>query len=396
MPFMSGRAPFPTAVALIGALLALPLVSVAGPKAQETFQSIHSFSNDGSRQSGGASPSGPMIQAPDGLFYGVATSGGKYGLGTLYRMAPTGATTTLISFNAQTGTAPRGPLTLGRDGMLYGVTSAGGNCDVCGTIFRLSKNGKFKVLHKMRRLEDGASPNGGLVQTADGSFYGAAYSGGEWGFGTVFRLSPDGKVQRQASFYGAFGAYSPRAGLLLASDGAMYGTGDGGLGGWGAVFRFEPGVGVTGNVSLDRYTGSAPASRLVEAPDGLLYGTTPYNGPNTDGGPGYGTIYRVSKQLNAVELFVSFDGTSGKRPYAGLALASDGNFYGSAAEGGDSNMGTLFRVTPGKQLSVMHTFRGYDGAFPIDEVMQGRDGLLRGTTNTGGLDDVGTVFTAVP
>lgn len=381
-------------------LLCLSLTTpanAAGQPPEEAFQSVHVFTNSRSPASGGASPDGQMIQASDGLFYGVSRAGGKFGLGALYRMTPDGTTTTLVSFNATTGTAPRGPLTLGRDGNLYGVTSAGGNCDICGTAFRLSKKGKFKILHRFSGTEDGAAPNGGLVQTADGNFYGTTHDGGEWRAGGIFRMTPDGTVTREASFYGLLGAYFPRAGMVLASDGALYGTGAGGEGGWGAVYRFEPGVGVTWGASLDRYTGASPASRLVQGADGYLYGTASSYGPNTGGLTGNGTIFRFLP-FGRIEVFVAFDGTSGKKPIAGLTLGADGNFYGAAYEGGDSNMGTLFRVTPSRQLSVMHTFRGGgDGGHPLDPPVQGQDGWLMGTTSTGGSgDNVGTAYKAAP
>jgi uncharacterized repeat protein (TIGR03803 family) len=80
-----------------------------------------------------------------------------------------------------------------------------------------------------------------------------------------------------------------------------------------------------------------------------------------------------------------FDGVDGDGPYAGLVLASDGNFYGTTSDGGPGfGAGTIFRMTPGGAFETLHTFHGNDGASSGAPLIQGADGALYGTTEFGG------------
>lgn len=91
---------------------------------------------------------------------------------------------------------------------------------------------------------------------------------------------------------------------------------------------------------------------------------------------------------------VTFDGTNGANPKAGLIQASDGNFYGATANGGTNKSGTVFRLSAdGITLSTLYSFTGGDdGANPLATLLQGRDGNLYGTASSGGASNVGTVF----
>jgi uncharacterized repeat protein (TIGR03803 family) len=89
---------------------------------------------------------------------------------------------------------------------------------------------------------------------------------------------------------------------------------------------------------------------------------------------------------------VSFTGTNGSSPYAGLSLGNDGAFYGSTYSGGNSNLGTVFRMTTDGTLTTLANFVGTNGAYPQADLALGQDGALYGTTYNGGIDDYGTVF----
>jgi uncharacterized repeat protein (TIGR03803 family) len=111
----------------------------------------------------GSAPSGGLIQATDGNFYGTTRSGGIHGGGTIFKITPTGIFTTLYSFCAQgpsctDGEMPGGGLIQAGDGNLYGTTQLGGasaNCvEGCGTVFKLDvglapttkSNSRFRAL----------------------------------------------------------------------------------------------------------------------------------------------------------------------------------------------------------------------------------------------------------
>ena len=140
-----------------------------------------------------------MIQATDGNFYGVTISGGAIdstgctgGCGTVFKITPDGVLTTLHKFCEETscpdGNDPAASLTQASDGNLYGTTFMGGNGE--GTLFRITTSGEFTTLYTFCSLtycEDGASPRAPLVQASDGTLYGTTSSFyNNYGFGTVF------------------------------------------------------------------------------------------------------------------------------------------------------------------------------------------------------------------
>jgi uncharacterized repeat protein (TIGR03803 family) len=132
----------------------------------------------------GAQPVGNTILASDGNFYGVTLGGGTAGLGTVFRLTPSGALTTLYSFqgSASDGSHPSASLIQANDGYLYGVTSEGGAAGV-GALFRVSLAGEEAVVHSFSD-----TPAGGLMQGSDGGLYGMTSRGGISGNGTVFQL----------------------------------------------------------------------------------------------------------------------------------------------------------------------------------------------------------------
>jgi uncharacterized repeat protein (TIGR03803 family) len=98
-------------------------------------------------------------------------------------------------------------------------------------------------------------------------------------------------------------------------------------------------------------------------------------------------------QTVVVNSLVSFNGVNnGDHPYAGLTLAGDGNFYGTTEDGGSSNYGTVFKMTPGGTLTTLVSFAGTNGEYPVSGLTLGNDGKLYGTTYQGGSNNDGTVF----
>lgn len=156
----------------------------------------------------GFMPRGPLVLGSDGNFYGTTESNGPNNAnGTLFKVTPTGSFTTLHIFCSQTGCAdgvlPNGGLIQANDGNFYGTTNGGGNnltaCNFsagCGTIFKITPAGALTTLYAFD-FSDGLNPSAGLVQGTDGTFYGTTTAGGSiintcnqaLGCGTVFSLS---------------------------------------------------------------------------------------------------------------------------------------------------------------------------------------------------------------
>jgi len=122
--------------------------------------------------------------------------------------------------------------------------------------------------------------------------------------------------------------------------------------------------------------GALPYAGLVQASNGSFYGTA------ADGGGSEGTVFELTSfgQYTPIYTF----GTDGGFPVAGLVQASNGNFYGVASTYGQYGCGTLFEVTPSGGFTLLHTFDGGDGCYPQATLVKGSDGNLYGTAAAGG------------
>jgi uncharacterized repeat protein (TIGR03803 family) len=274
----------------------------------------------------------------------------------------------------------QGVMAQGRDGDLYtGSRDEWTGSD--GTVFKMTPAGKLTVLHLFDGT-DGDDPSGGLTLGTDGMFYGATPGGGLYSYGTVFKMTPSGELTTIHNFTGGDDGGYPMAPPIEASDGNFYGTTSygGATGNIGTIYRVTPSGVLTTLNSFGLSSSSAgdyANGPLVQGTDGFLYGTTHYGGPDD-----LGTIFSASPLTGQITTMFSFDGTNGGNPLAALIQASDGNFYGTTA--GVSNGGTAFRISAGGEFTVLHTFTGRsDGANPVGGLTQATDENLYGTSTFG-------------
>lgn len=212
----------------------------------------------------------------------------------------------------------------------------------------------------------------------------------------------------------------PVAGLVLDSKGNIYGTtSSGGSYGNGTVFRLSPGVGGTWKQSLlysfptvNPKAPWGPFSSVTLDSVGNLYGTTYYGGSSTGAGTcqsGCGTVYRLTPTTKGAwketTLYSFKGGKDGAGPSAGVTFDSRGNLYGTTAFGGGTyNSGTVFRLTPTTtgpwKETILHAFTGSniggDGSGPQDAPTLDQFGNIFGTTLAGGVLGTGTVFELSP
>jgi uncharacterized repeat protein (TIGR03803 family) len=220
-----------------------------------TLTTIHSFD-----ETDGEFPYGALAQGADGNLYGTTIAGGATdnGLaGTVFQITPGGTLTTLHSFcsgsGCPDGANPYAGLVQGTDGNFYGTTEGGGSLTPYGTVFRITPGGALTTLHVFN-YTDGASPYGGLLQASDGNFYGTTSDGGVncggYDGGTIFRITPSGTLTTLYKFCSEPGSdgWYPVAALIQATDGNLYGTTEYGPGnpGDGTAFRLSPGVPAVG------------------------------------------------------------------------------------------------------------------------------------------------------
>jgi len=334
-----------------------------------------------------------LAQGVDGNLYGTAENGGAYSDGILFRATLQGAIR-IYSFgngNANGG-MPYAGLVLGNDGNFYGTTTNGGNG--FGTVFKVNPQGTLTTIHlfcaQPPYCEDGGQPWAALIQGADGSFYGTAVEYGVNHGGTVFKINPAGTVTPLYSFCAmpnCIDGESPAAPLIQATDGNFYGTTSMGgnpicgPNGCGTVFRITPGGKLTTLHSFSSTDGYYPVAGLIQASDGNLYGAT-----SSGGGGGNGTIFKIT-QTGGFETLYSFcaqpNCTDGSGPYATLIQATDGNLYGTTSGGGVNGDGTVFSIGLNGALTTLHSF-DETVAIPYGGVVQHTDGTFYGTTFEGG------------
>lgn len=272
-----------------------------------------------------AGPVGELIQATDGGFYG---DGGLDGGGmALYRITSSGTYTELASWDLSTAGHPYSGLIQATDGSLYGTSSLGGtgtNCDDgCGTVFKIKNNGKMVTLHSFNAT-DGANPVAGLVQAADGNFYGATpYGGSNVGncqlvypysqCGTLFEITRTGVLTTLYDFCpqaNCLDGVGPFGTLIQATDGNLYGTTDLAGASSGTIFQWNP-TAQTFSILYNFPYNSGSLAGLVEATNGKLYGTNASGGNSPNCPYGCGAIFGFDIGLHPFVRPVAYSGKVG-------------------------------------------------------------------------------------
>jgi len=305
---------------------------------------LHSFYLDGEF------PLAPVLMDASGNLYGTLSNGNRKKCGSggcVFKLAPDGTETTVYSFKkpAVDGHTPLAGLISDSDGNLYGTTVEGGGrrCSQnCGTVFKITPDGTETILHVFGSQGDGALPQAGLIMDASGNLYGTTWSGGAhgFGFGTVFKLAPDGTETILHSFAGASDGAQPVAGLIADNLGNLYGTASigGGTGcrgneGCGAIFKLAPeGTATILHAFQGGSDGANPVAGLTADSAGNLYGTTLRGGGTGCAKQlGCGTVFKFSQGTGLVTVIHAFDRRHGFAPYGALLMDEKGNLYGTAA-----------------------------------------------------------------
>lgn len=381
----------------------------------QTFTSLYSFCSQ-TNCADGDDVSAPLVQGTDGNLYGETVFGGSIGTsncgssgcGTIFKMTPQGTFTTLYTFclsSCTDGAGPSGGLVLATDGNFYGLTDGGGTNNG-GTAFKITPAGKLTTLHSFDHT-DGWPQGSGLIQAANGSFYGTTYFGGAYGQGTVFEITPSGTFTSLYSFCASAGCPDGDLpnGLIQAADGNIYGTTYGGgdtdncnaASTGGTFFQLTPTGTPTTLAVFCRPTGYFPNSTLVQAANGNFYSTTAAGGDSTH--VDQGTVYEMTPTGSITSLYsfcLQTDCPDGKTPI-GIALGTDGNLYGTTELANATQKGTIYEITPAGQLTTFHFFTATNGNFlggssPIGPMLLHTNGTFYGLTSAGGKHGIGTIF----
>jgi len=364
---------------------------------------LHNFSNaDGNKPTS-------VLLAPDKTVYGVTVLGGggvdSTGRGVLYRIDPQGRFSILHAFtDVPDGSIP-GRLIFGPDGSIYGLTASGGKNLSGGTVYRIDSAGHYKTIHSFNPLKEGGAPDF-LLFGKDGNFYGTAGLAGvpqkncqnHGAHGTLFRMTPDGKVKRLHTFCEEIDGSGPNS-VVEGSDGFLYGTcaqnGPNGQNlGAGTFWRAS----YTGKLTLlhvfTQYPEPAQPNGVLQAADGFFYGTSNGGGMDLEG-----TIFRAGTDgtITVLHNFTN-SGLTGNDPESNFILADDGFFYGTTAKGGvpfndPDRSGTVYRADTQGTVKLLHTFTIDDGmTATAPPARDPETGDLYATAIRGGDHSFGTVI----
>jgi uncharacterized repeat protein (TIGR03803 family) len=424
---------------IVTAVVACGFAMVNSAVGQTSDTVIYSFCDNFPACPDGAFPYGGLAISPSGDLYGTTYGGGGgegcngSGCGSVFRLRRTSVSATngwtekvLHGFYSfpNDGFFPYAGVTLDHAGNVYGTTIQGGNsnssCNTasCGVVFELTPSAGDEwtetILYAFCSAEgcsDGVGPVGNLIFDAAGNLYGTTGTGGTvqqhctYGCGTVFELSPGAhgswteKVLYRLSY--AKGA-NPLASLVFDSAGNLYGTtAQGGVNGIGTVFELTPGSnGTWTETTLHMFNttdGRVPQSSLIIDGAGNLYGTTFLGG--TGAGCiysyGCGTVFEVSPGPNGTwseQVLYNFCSDTfcadGANPWGGLVAGANGVLYGTTDNGGDNNVGVLFKLTFNTTWneSLVYNFgtTNYDSFNSQAGLIVDAQGNLYGTGEAGG------------
>jgi uncharacterized repeat protein (TIGR03803 family) len=322
-------------------------------------------------------PSGGLVTDSAGNLYGATSQGG----GSVYELAPNASGSYTqpglwSGFSGSNGQYPIGQLIIDGQGDLFGTTQSGGDANGDGTVFELLPNGSGgyteSVIYSFAGgTSDGSTPEAGLLVDSQGDLFGTTERGGDAnGDGTVFELTPNGGGYTESVIYSFAGGTAdgakPYAALISDSRGDLFGTtSSGGTGGNGVVFELIPGGGGYSEVVLHSFSGgtsdgASPFDRVLADSQGNLYGTT-----SSGGARGYGVVFELTPGAGGYteSVLYSFLGDAiGANPYAGLIADAQGDLFGTTQFKGSWGYGTVFELIPdgsGGYIALsLHSFAG--------------------------------------
>lgn len=305
----------------------------------------------------GWAPRGLLTLDKQGNFYGTTSMGGANsyhvprGDGIAFKLSPDGTETTLYNFGVDStdGIQPVSGMVLDAGGNLYGTAYIGG-LYTWGTIFRLTPEGEETVLHDFANdTTDGGNPWASPIMDSKGNLYGTTryggYPTGIIGGGTVYEVTSEGSYKVLHIFNTLGDGAFPTSGLTLDGQGNLYGaTYFGGTNGAGAVFKLSPGSNgswdetILYNFAKEASSCQNAFSNVLLDSKGNLYGTT------TNGGAwGGGCAYKISPAEKLTVLHAFGEGVDGAGPDGNIVF-SQGNLYGTTTAGGEYSEGTVFEI----------------------------------------------------
>jgi uncharacterized repeat protein (TIGR03803 family) len=347
----------------------------------------HSF---GSNVNDGLNPAGELVEAANGKLYGMTTSGAPNGGGIIYEFDPgTNVYISKYEFDPNVGAFPAGALAAASNGNLYGLTVSGNNNQ--GMIFEYAAGATS--INVVAEFDDtnGGFPAGTLTET-NGKLYGITNSGGDNFNGVIFEFDPTtSTITKKFDFDGSNTGGSSQGSLALSPSGKLYGmTSFGGANDVGTLFEYDILTNTfTKRIDFDRTTGLPGYGTPFFTPDGKMHGIMTTGGTNNTG-----LMFEYDPTTNAFDNKLSFMGApDGRNPSNALTLATNGKFYSVTLQGGTDDYGTIYEFDPATfTFTKKVDFTKSNGSFPNGAMVAAPNGKLYGTTQRGGSNDGGVIY----
>lgn len=341
-----------------------------------------------------------FAQAPE--FWGMTRVGGEFNAGTIFKTDENGNTQSVeYSFTQNEGKHPNSNrLCQANNGKFYGMSTEGG-ADRFGVLFEYDPITKVYIKMVDFGTTNGAYPYGGLLLASNGKLYGTASQGGAIGYGILFEYDTETHAHTiKADFNGKSNGRYPLGTLLQASNGKLYGTTSGGgitqddfNQGNGTLFEYNIETSTLTKLAdfVSDSSGATPGG-LIEVANGKLYGVARQGGHESNGNLGDGVLFEFDILDSALVPRVYFDNINkGKTPHGGLLEATNGKLYGTTFFGGTNGEGVLFEYDVDTEVyTKKHNFDGGEmGENPKSSLIQLSDGKILGTTQSGGVETYG-------
>ena len=292
-------------------------------------------------RSDGGHPESAVLIAADGSLYG--TTYPEYA--TLYRLTPAPNPPVLSPWNITTlyflgGVGALGELVFDAHGNVYGTIASGGAYSL-GAIYQWTGS-SFNLLYSPQHSSDPWAPEEGITFDQSGNLYGTFSDGGPYQSGAIYELSPSQQGWQEQILYNfPEGGYAPVSGLIIDSQGNLYGRKA------GRIFELTHYIGYW-DITWIYDTGSGGIDRLVMDSAGSLYGTAAANGAY-----GMGSVFKLTPSHGGWTYTSLHDFcpsspscTDGAQPLSNVVFDANGNLYGTASAGGAYGYGVVWEITP--------------------------------------------------
>ncbi|WP_109831303.1 choice-of-anchor tandem repeat GloVer-containing protein [Reichenbachiella versicolor] len=330
---------------------------------------------------------GSLIEGSNGKLYAVSSKGGVSGLGVIYNYDPASEEYASLYELINWGKLLDSPnLMQAKDGMLYGVALRGGNNSETdsqgdGVLFRIDPfTSQYTKLHDFKG-STGGKPGAGVIEGEAGVFYGTTSAGGAYGDGVIFKYDVNSKEYTVLYHFDGFKSFK----VTLGSDGKLYGvTFRGGKSDKGLLYSYDINSSSFSKLAdFDDIGASFPFTLLTEVNRNLFYGVT-----------NYGVLYSYDLVEGKLTKHHDFRGIDGSAPSASLLKSrKSSTLYGTTRQGGSNDMGVIFSYEPATNTyTKLYDFDSESGIHSYFGLVEDKDGVLYGIAREGGEYDEGTMY----